>query len=278
LRRKFALALSVVFATLFAGGQQTTTITPTPALNAQTASSQVYAAGPNVTAPELVPMEFPIEAVPDCKKKDGWVYLAAIVDSVGTPRFANGMNSQDLDLETLAKQIASKDRFKPGVRDGIPVAVGVFINIWMQTCEGSIKGEDGKNALRLVLRFKPEQQISAPANVAPILLALSGGVPPADSTVKRQVGGNVSAPVPLAQPVAEYSDYARKNRISGICLVGLIVDSNGMPQNVHVVRSLEPSLDQKAVEAVKKYRFKPAMKDGRVPVPVMVNVEVNFRR
>jgi TonB family protein len=87
----------------------------------------------------------------------------------------------------------------------------------------------------------------------------------------------MSAPVPLLQPQAEYSDYARKKGISGICLLGLIVDANGMPQNIHVIKSLEPSLDQNAIEAVKKYRFKPAIKDGTVPVPVVVNIEVNFR-
>jgi len=36
-------------------------------------------------------------------------------------------------------------------------------------------------------------------------------------------------------------------------------------------------LDEKALEAVRKYKFKPAMKDGKTPVPVMINVEINFR-
>jgi TonB family protein len=44
-----------------------------------------------------------------------------------------------------------------------------------------------------------------------------------------------------------------------------------------VVRALGMGLDEKALEAVKKYKFKPAMKEGRTPVPVMITVEVNFR-
>jgi protein TonB len=44
-----------------------------------------------------------------------------------------------------------------------------------------------------------------------------------------------------------------------------------------VIRTLGMGLDEKALEAVRKYKFKPAMKDGKTPVPVMITVEVNFR-
>ncbi len=92
-----------------------------------------------------------------------------------------------------------------------------------------------------------------------------------------QVGGRVSAPIPLFQPEAEFSDEARRAKYQGVCLVGLIVDAQGNPQNVHIVRALGMGLDEKAMEAVRKYKFKPAMRDGKTPVPVYVNVEVNFR-
>ena len=92
-----------------------------------------------------------------------------------------------------------------------------------------------------------------------------------------QVGKNVTAPVPLFTPEAEFSDEARRAKYQGVCIVGLIVDVHGDPQNVHVVRALGMGLDEKALEAVRKYKFKPAMKDNKTPVPVAVNVEVNFR-
>jgi periplasmic protein TonB len=91
------------------------------------------------------------------------------------------------------------------------------------------------------------------------------------------VGGGISAPVPLNDVEAEFSDEARRAKYQGVCLVGLIVDAQGMPQNVHVIRPLGMGLDEKALEAVRKYRFKPAMKDGKTPVPVPITVEVNFR-
>lgn len=91
------------------------------------------------------------------------------------------------------------------------------------------------------------------------------------------VGGGVSAPVPLNQVEAEFSDEARRAKYQGVCLISLIVDAQGNPQNPRVVRTLGMGLDEKALEAVRKYKFKPAMKDGKTPVPVMITVEVNFR-
>ncbi len=92
-----------------------------------------------------------------------------------------------------------------------------------------------------------------------------------------RVGGGISAPVPVVWPEAEFSDEARRAKYQGVCLVSLIVDAQGNPQNPRVVRPLGMGLDEKALEAVRKYKFKPAMKDGRTPVPVMITIEVNFR-
>lgn len=92
-----------------------------------------------------------------------------------------------------------------------------------------------------------------------------------------RVGGAISAPAVLFSPEAEYSAEARQAHLQGNCLVSLVVDAQGIPQNVHIVRGLGKGLDEKAVEAVKRYRFKPAVRNGITPVPVLVNVEVAFR-
>ena len=92
-----------------------------------------------------------------------------------------------------------------------------------------------------------------------------------------RVGGGVSAPQALNSVEAEFSDEARRAKYQGVCLISLIVDAQGNPQSPHVVRALGMGLDEKALEAVKKYKLKPAMKDGKTPVPVMITVEVNFR-
>jgi periplasmic protein TonB len=88
--------------------------------------------------------------------------------------------------------------------------------------------------------------------------------------------GGVSAPVPLLQPEAEFSDEARRQKYQGLCMISLIVDAHGNPQNPRVVHALGMGLDEKALQAVQLYRFKPAMKDGH-PVPVAITIAVNFR-
>jgi len=90
------------------------------------------------------------------------------------------------------------------------------------------------------------------------------------------VGGGVSGPVPIYEPEPEYSDEARRAKYTGIVVVSLVVDAQGLPQRVRVVRALGMGLDEKAVEAVRQYKFKPAMYQGKA-VPVEVNIEVNFQ-
>ncbi len=92
-----------------------------------------------------------------------------------------------------------------------------------------------------------------------------------------QIGGRVSAPVVIHSVEAEFSDEARRAKYQGVCLISLIVDTQGNPQNIRVVRALGMGLDEKAVEAIRQYKFKPAMKDGKTPVPVMITIEVDFR-
>jgi periplasmic protein TonB len=90
------------------------------------------------------------------------------------------------------------------------------------------------------------------------------------------IGGGVSKPVVLYQVEPEFSEEARKAKFSGNVEVYLWVDTDGKPSHIRVVRGVGMGLDEKAVEAVRQYRFKPAMKDGK-PVQVDLYVDVNFQ-
>jgi bla regulator protein blaR1 len=90
------------------------------------------------------------------------------------------------------------------------------------------------------------------------------------------VGGDVTAPELAFAPDPEYTEKARRAKYQGVCVISTVVDAQGNPTRVQVVRHLGMGLDMKAVEAVKKYRFKPAMHFGK-PVAVAVNIEVNFK-
>lgn len=87
---------------------------------------------------------------------------------------------------------------------------------------------------------------------------------------------NVSHPVPIYRIEPEYSEEARKNGLEGIVVLRAEVDSDGLPRNIQVVRGLGMGLDEKAVEAVSQWKFRPGTKDGQ-PATLPVTIEVNFR-
>lgn len=91
----------------------------------------------------------------------------------------------------------------------------------------------------------------------------------------KRVGGGVSAPVLIYSVDPEYSEEALQAKAAGNVVVNLWVDEKGNPTHVHVLRGIGMGLDEKAVTAVKQYRFKPAMENGK-PVLVEMNVEVTF--
>lgn len=92
----------------------------------------------------------------------------------------------------------------------------------------------------------------------------------------RQIGGGVSAPRLVYKVEAEFSEEARKAKFMGVVTVNIVIDENGKPRNVRVVRGVGMGLDQKAIEAVQQYKFKPAMEKGK-PVAVAMNIEVDFQ-
>jgi protein TonB len=90
------------------------------------------------------------------------------------------------------------------------------------------------------------------------------------------VGGSVKAPLLVTQVEPEFSEEARKAKFSGNVQVYLIVDQHGNPTHVRAIRGVGMGLDEKAVEAVKQYKFKPATQNGK-PVEVEMYVDVGFQ-
>lgn len=83
-------------------------------------------------------------------------------------------------------------------------------------------------------------------------------------------------PRPVFAPDPDYSDEARKAKYEGTCVLRVIVGADGKTHNIRVARMLGQGLDEKAIDAVKQWRFEPATKDGQ-PVAVEVNISVSFR-
>jgi protein TonB len=89
------------------------------------------------------------------------------------------------------------------------------------------------------------------------------------------IGGSVKPPSVIYQVEPEFSEEARKAKFSGNVQVYLWVDEQGNPSHIRVIRGVGMGLDEKAVEAVRQYKFKPATQNGK-PVKVDMYIDVNF--
>lgn len=103
----------------------------------------------------------------------------------------------------------------------------------------------------------------------------SGGKSP-DCQGNKSPSGDCLVPPHLTYAPEPHFPSDAGNR-EGIVVVSLLVDAEGMPQEITVSRSLTPSFDAEAVEAVKKWKFSPSTKNGK-PIAVKIVVQVNFHR
>jgi protein TonB len=90
-------------------------------------------------------------------------------------------------------------------------------------------------------------------------------------------GNGVSLPQVVKQVKAEYTEEAKQNRIEGKVGLDVVVLADGTIGDVKVAQSLDTvyGLDANAVKAMKQWRFKPGMKDGK-PVAVRVAVDIGY--
>jgi protein TonB len=89
-------------------------------------------------------------------------------------------------------------------------------------------------------------------------------------------GHRITAPQLIYKVEPEFSEDARKAKFSGMVILAIEVDAAGHPRAFRVVQSPGLGLEQKAIDAVKQWRFKPGYQDGK-PVVTGATVEVNFR-
>jgi TonB family protein len=219
--------------------------------------SAAVVAGMALSKPDPV---YPAEA--KAAHVQGAVILHAIISKTGTVERLDVISGPGM-LVNSARDAVKQWTYKPYLLNGQPVEVETSITV-------NYTFGDSTNVV--------------------------GPVPPADeaSNGVRQVGGGVTGPVVIYQPEPEFTKEAKKAKVQGVVTVSLVVDEHGQPQNVHIVRGMgigpdgrpDPKLkkaarkaadgmNQSAVDAVKQYKFKPAMENGR-PVAVYLNVEVNF--
>ena len=104
-------------------------------------------------------------------------------------------------------------------------------------------------------------------NVAP-------GKPPQTEKVHR-IGEGATPPEVTKRVDPELSEEARRDKVQGTVVLSFVVGVDGIPRDITVKRSFGHGLDEKAIEALRQWRFEPGRKDGQ-PVPTTVTIEVNF--
>lgn len=243
-----------------------------PADSLASASPQTSERVPNVSGFALLskstPMEFgnyPFRILPrirnhwypqiaELKRSPNWKRGTSVIEfginrdgSVGEMRTVE--SAGDASLDAAASQAISLAAPFPALPDTYP-----------------------GQTLRLRYHFGYDQPVSAEA---PLCNGPNLGAHPTDYMV-RKVGNGVAAPHPTFSPDPEYSEMARKMRYQSMVRIAGTVDPEGAFTDICVLVPAGGGLDEKAVAAVRKWRFEPAILEGG-PVAVRINVEVDFR-
>ena len=277
--RQPVLFVFLVFLTAScANGQQANSSVPTAQLDVQAGQVKVYAGDPGMKLPELLPLNLPpIQQDEKCKvKQNGKVTLSLLVDTAGRPRNIMFLEPLGTELDRLALRIAAADRFTPGMMGNKAVITAESLEIGIQSCVVELADSAGKRTYSLRLRVWPTQRLASLLHPAAEAVLASDNDSWKDPQRIDHVGNGVSAPSVLNNPEAEFTDAARRAGFTGTCKLSLVVDAQGMPQNIEVMQLLGYGLEEEALSVVNRYRFKPAMKNGE-PVAVKITVEANFR-
>lgn len=119
--------------------------------------------------------------------------------------------------------------------------------------------------------LQPQPTASGENSVVP------GGIPTVASSEKLvHIGGPVKKPSVISSVEPEFSDAARAMQISGSVGIYLWVMEDGSPAHMRIVKPAGLGMDEQALLALSKYKFKPAMQDGK-PVRVDLYIDVNFQ-
>ncbi len=214
---------------------------PPTADGAATPANGVYRVGGGVTAPTLVSKVEPAYTEQArAAGLQGTVVLYIEVDPTGRAYNIRVQRSLGLGLDETAIEAVRQWRFTPGKKDGKPVTVAATIEV----------------------NFRSQQFASGETIV--------------NSIQTSRTDGLTTPPKLIRKVEPEYTEQARQARYQGAVVLAIEVGADGVPRNIRVQRSLGMGLDEKAVEAVSRWVFQPAMKDSQ-PVTAASTIEVNFR-
>jgi TonB family protein len=208
--------------------------------------------GGGVTAPRLVAKTEPTYTEEDRQARvQGTVTLYIQVSPEGRATNMRVLRSLTPGLDQRAMEAVANWRFDPGMKNGLPVTVEANIEV-------NFRLLDDKEGAALAAQPR--------AVPAAIQQAAQVGGYPAKTTTPRLI----------RKTEPEYTEEARKAKYQGTVTLTAVINAEGLAQDFRVVHSLGLGLDEKAIEAVKQWKFEPGTRDGK-PVATMSIIEVNFR-
>lgn len=202
----------------------------------------VFAVGNGVSQPTWISKVAPrYSEEARAKKIQGNMSLSIVVGSDGKARDFEIVKSLERSLDLKAIEAVQNWVFNPGRKDGVPVNTRTVVE------------------LNFRLLDKPPARPSS----------LVQGV--------EVYGGNgVGQPSLVRKVDPQYTYAARERKIEGEVTLSVVVGTDGKPWNIEVTHSLDPGLDQKAIEAARQWVFRPGQKDG-TPVNTRAVLEIQFR-
>jgi TonB family protein len=123
---------------------------------------------------------------------------------------------------------------------------------------------------------KPQGSLTATIIMSPFLESLVTPLPALPRFSGKNLPANSTMPGCRYCPDPSYSNLARSERIQGTCIMEVLISEGGEAQQVRPIKLLGYGLDEQAFDVIKRWKFKPATRDG-TPVAVIVPVEVTFR-
>jgi TonB family protein len=237
---------------------------PEPSLSSS--DKTVYDLGKDITAPQLIPELAPFTQDKDCEGSyQGKATLNMGVDAAGKLSYFYLTDATGSDLDKLALIVVEGDRFNPATRNGSPVAIRQSVEVSVEACTEYSVDSSGNKATSIRLKAQPTQKFGHFREAHYKNVSNAG-----------QLYHGVSAPIPFLTPSAVLTDEALRKKVNAICLVSLVVDEHGMPQNPEVVKPIGYGLDESALRAIQSYRFVPAIRNGQ-PAPIKLSIEVTFK-
>ena len=213
----------------------------------------VYSLGPGITPPKLETNveASPADAVAACRHPS---VVSAVLGTDGKLKVVGVyrlFETEERACDNMAVAAIEQSKMRPATWNGEAVPVHV--------CLGIPFGRPYPPVPRTTV---------CPRNV---------GARPLGNGNAFELPPGVKPPVVISYPPpAEYSPEARRKRIEGIVKISMVVNEEGLPTDLQVVKGLGYRLDDNALDSARQYRFQPATKDGNA-VPARITIEVNFR-